>query len=583
MTMPPADPPAGPRRPSRERAAGKASLLGEGFAIGVATAGYQIEGGYNGDGEPANNWYAWERSGRVERSAVACDFWAHPEEALDRAAEIGCTVFRLSVEWARLEPEAGRFDEAALDRYVEILEMCATPRARPHDHAAPLHPPRLLGGGVLVAARIAGPLRPPRGPRAAGAGAPLPEMGDHQRAQHHDGEGLDRRDATHPVGAPPSPTPSACWTISSPPTCSQPMPSPPSSPGLSVTCNPGASSIYDLDRLLTDLLLLRAVGDPGLRRRPLRRRAPGAARRRAAAATCRGVRVAAVLRRHQPVRDEPGRRAGARCGRSSAPPPAGPRPGGYSTVVEASPQTSSLGAIGFDWYDPVASHALGRPGRRNAWGALDWSPGRHLWDVPPHADGLRSWCRTEAALHPELPLWVVENGMATRKVDGYPVPRRDGWDRPRYLREHFAALVAATEEDAPVTAYLHWSLVDNYEWGTYEPRFGLFGLDRNPATGAVRWLDTDAAGHDSAGRLRPHRQRLWPRGSVRARGHRLRSARSAARPGSLTMRRPALRHAVSRALPIRPSRLPPLSAWRPRRHRSARPSPSACAGSSIRR
>ena len=63
--------------------------------------------------------------------ASACDFWAHPEEALDRAAGIGCTTFRLSVEWARLEPEAGRFDHAALARYVEILEMCASRRLEP--------------------------------------------------------------------------------------------------------------------------------------------------------------------------------------------------------------------------------------------------------------------------------------------------------------------------------------------------------------------------------------------------------------------------------------------------------------------
>jgi hypothetical protein len=49
-----------------------------------------------------------------------------------------------------------------------------------------------------------------------------------------------------------------------------------------------------------------------------------------------------------------------------------------------------------------------------------------------------------------------------------------------------------------VRAYLHWSLVDNYEWGTYEPRFGLFGLDRSdPAQ--VHWLDTDSAGADAAG------------------------------------------------------------------------------------
>ena len=276
------------------------------------------------------------------------------------------------------------------------------------------------------------------------------------------------------------------------------MPSPLSNPDALVTCNPGASSIYELDRLLTDLLLLRSVGVPASdadlyidERRALHDAASSAPARR-------GVRHSAVLRRGQPVRDQSGRgrwpTVVAVAVRRSAVPPRG----GSSTSLWPLRATRSLGAIGFDWYDPVASHAFGRPGRRNAWGAHEWSPGRPLWDVLPDADGLRAWCRTEAALHPALPLWVVENGMATRMVDGYPVPRRDGWDRPRFLREHFAALVAATEEDAPVTLYLHWSLVDNYEWGSYEPRFGLFGLDRNAASGAIRWLDTDAAGHDSA-------------------------------------------------------------------------------------
>ena len=35
--------------------------LPEGFLFGVATAGFQVEGGYNGPGEPANNWSAGSR------------------------------------------------------------------------------------------------------------------------------------------------------------------------------------------------------------------------------------------------------------------------------------------------------------------------------------------------------------------------------------------------------------------------------------------------------------------------------------------------------------------------------------------
>jgi hypothetical protein len=71
-------------------------------------------------------------------------------------------------------------------------------------------------------------------------------------------------------------------------------------------------------------------------------------------------------------------------------------------------------------------------------------------------------------------------------------------DRPRYVREHLGAVVDAVASGAPVTAYFHWSLMDNYEWGTYEPRYGLFGVDRSDPA-AVRFMDTDAVGDDAAG------------------------------------------------------------------------------------
>ena len=167
-------------------------------------------------------------------------------------------------------------------------------------------------------------------------------------------------------------------------------------------------------------------------------------------------------------------------------------------AVHAASLPRVLGAVGFDWYDPVASHALRVPGRRRPDGGRDWSFGRALWDTESHPAGLRSWCATEAALRPGLPLWVVENGMSTRVHDGRPEQREDGMDRPRFVREHLGAVVDAVAAGVPVRAYLHWSLVDNYEWGSYEPRFGLFGLDRSDPS-MVRWMDTDAQGDDAAG------------------------------------------------------------------------------------
>ena len=71
-------------------------------------------------------------------------------------------------------------------------------------------------------------------------------------------------------------------------------------------------------------------------------------------------------------------------------------------------------------------------------------------------------------------------------------------DRPRYVREHLGAVADAVAAGVPVRAYFHWSLMDNYEWGTYEPRYGLFGVDRSDPA-AVRFMDTDATGDDAAG------------------------------------------------------------------------------------
>jgi beta-glucosidase len=476
---------------------GRRSLLGEDFAVGVATSGYQVEGGYNGSGEPANNWYAWERSGRVQRSGVACDFWAHPEETLDRAAAIGCNTFRLSVEWARLEPEAGRFDAAALDRYVEILEMCVARHLEPIITLHHFTHPFFLGEEFW--------LRPGSPDRfARHVARVLPALAPHCRRWVTVNEPnivmlMGWIEGAHPPGRHAAFADAFCVMdnlLTAHVLAADAIVA--VQPEAEVTCNTSSSSIYEHDRLLIDLLLLRSAGIPASdvdRYIDERRALHDAAFPPHHAGEFAVRRLFAALSPYGTNRGAGGANLWARlraAGRR-------PAPRRVLDVMEASPQTCSLGAVGFDWYDPVASHALRLPGRRAPDGVRDWSAVRPLWDGKADADGMSAWCRTESALHPALPLWVVENGMATRKVKSSPVPRADGLDRPRYLRDHFSALVTAIEEGAPVAAYLHWSLVDNYEWGSYEPCFGIFGLDRDEESGAVRWLDTDAAGHDAAG------------------------------------------------------------------------------------
>ncbi len=475
------------------------SLLGEGFAIGVSTAGFQVEGGYNGDGEPHNNWLNWEHTGRVERSGTACDFWRRPEEALDRAVSIGCTTFRLSVEWARLEPEPDHFDDAALERYVEILSMCAARRVEPIVALHHFTHPWWLGDEFWL--RPASPERFLRHVRRV-----VPALVPYCRrwVTINEPNRLMRAgwlEGVFPPGRRMAVADAYCVLdnlltahvlVADDIVASQ--------PDALVTCTTSSSSLYEHDRLLTDLLLLRSADvDPADvdryvdERRALHdaalppRHVGELALRRFSAAVC-------------PYGTEGGIGGGAlwsRLRRASR----RPAPRRVVGAVHASPQARPLGAIGFEWDDPVTSRALRLPGGIGAEAARRWSPRLAAWDVRPRPAGLQAWCRAEAALHPGLPLWV-ENGMATQVVGGRGVPRGDGWDRPRHVREHLGAVVGAVADGIPVGAYLHRSLVDSYEWGSSRSCRGLFGMDRTDPAGAVRWMDTDAQGDDAAGEFR---------------------------------------------------------------------------------
>jgi beta-glucosidase len=92
----------------------------EGFLWGVSISSHQSEGG-----NTQNNWHRWEEQGRIhtgERSGKACELWTHPERELDAARELGLNALRLSIEWSRVEPRPGEFDDAALAHYRAIIE-----------------------------------------------------------------------------------------------------------------------------------------------------------------------------------------------------------------------------------------------------------------------------------------------------------------------------------------------------------------------------------------------------------------------------------------------------------------------------
>lgn len=67
------------------------------------------------------------------------------------------------------------------------------------------------------------------------------------------------------------------------------------------------------------------------------------------------------------------------------------------------------------------------------------------------------------------PILVTENGLATQ----------DDTVRARFIPAATAAVLAARADGVPVIGYLHWSLLDNFEWFSgYGPKFGLVSVDR---------------------------------------------------------------------------------------------------------
>lgn len=89
----------------------------DGFLWGAATSAHQVEGNNR-----HSDWWAWEQTGHAkEPSGVACDQYRRYEQDFDLAVSLGHNAHRFSIEWSRLEPEEGRWDDEALAHYVDVV------------------------------------------------------------------------------------------------------------------------------------------------------------------------------------------------------------------------------------------------------------------------------------------------------------------------------------------------------------------------------------------------------------------------------------------------------------------------------
>src|SRR4030042_6885352 len=112
-----------------------------GFFWGAATSAHQVEGNNHNDWtewEKANakrlaceakaKWQPWQKEKFPEMfipqnyiSGRACDHFNRFEEDFDIAKSLGHSAHRFSIEWSRIEPEEGKFNEEAIAHYRKVI------------------------------------------------------------------------------------------------------------------------------------------------------------------------------------------------------------------------------------------------------------------------------------------------------------------------------------------------------------------------------------------------------------------------------------------------------------------------------
>ena len=102
-----------------------------GFLWGAATSTHQVEGNSH------NDWFQWElkNADRLSKasggkyppenyiSGRACDHYNRFREDFDIAKQLGHNAHRFSIEWSRIEPEEGKFDEKEIAHYQEVINV----------------------------------------------------------------------------------------------------------------------------------------------------------------------------------------------------------------------------------------------------------------------------------------------------------------------------------------------------------------------------------------------------------------------------------------------------------------------------
>lgn len=399
------------------------------FLIGAATAAHQVEG----NNIHSDNWVMEhiKHTDFVEPSDAACDHYHRFEEDIALLASVGGNAYRFSIEWARIEPELGKIDLSEIEHYRQVLSCCEkhgiTPVVTLHHFSSPAW---LIGKGGWAKPYVVSAFAHYTRTVVEALGDKMPYICTINEANM--GRQLNKviQDMMRSGGK----------------------------GGKEGDVQVGTNAGFDIKTLLLGMLEQgRAFKcnpfsiNSFLRPRNERKEKFVMEAHRAAVkeikALCPDTKVGLTLSLFD-----------------------------YEPVEGGEEAAAKLWQEDFGWYLPYirTDDFLGvqNYSRKvvDAKGARESAPGAPVtqmgYEDYPQAIGnvLR-----KVAKEFKGELIVTENGIATDDDDR----------RCAFIQEAFAGVQAAAADGVPVKGYLHWSLLDNFEWQAgYGKTFGLVAVDR---------------------------------------------------------------------------------------------------------
>ncbi len=96
------------------------------FLWGAALSSYQVEGqNFNSD------WYLWERQKDLKQAGSACNHYHLFANDFKLAQQLNLNSLRISVEWARISPDASSFSEKELEHYLNVIQSLKDHNLKP--------------------------------------------------------------------------------------------------------------------------------------------------------------------------------------------------------------------------------------------------------------------------------------------------------------------------------------------------------------------------------------------------------------------------------------------------------------------